>query len=106
MKGLAESPLAKDVRDQAWAQFRSILADKAEEAGRQLVLVNPMNTSQACSNCGVLPSEPKTLSIRTHECAECGLALDRDVNAARNILRLGESRHRLLGCDVRLATSA
>lgn len=90
-KALADSTLAKDVRDQAWAQFASILADKAEEAGRLLVCVNPDNTSQMCSNCNEIVA--KTLSTRMHSCA-CGLTLDRDVNAARNILRLGASRQR------------
>lgn len=89
VKGLADSKLAKDVRDQAWAQFTGILADKAEEAGRSLVLVDPKNTSQMCSGRGRIA--PKRLSVRTHSC-ECGLDLDRDVNAARNILRLGASQ--------------
>jgi putative transposase len=86
---LGRSMLAKDILDQGWAQFRSILSDKAEEAGRQLVLVNPRSTSQTCSGCYRLVS--KTLRVRTHSCSECGLMLDRDVNAARNILRLGAS---------------
>lgn len=89
VKGLADSILAKDVRDQAWGQFARILADKAEEAGRLVVLVNPKNTSQICSGCERLV--PKALGVRTHACS-CGLTLDRDVNAARNILRLGASQ--------------
>jgi len=100
VKGLADSTLAKDVRDAAWAQFTRILTDKAEEAGRQVVLVNPRNTSQRCSGCGALPAERKPLSVRKHVCGECGLRLDRDVNAARNILRLGESEQRTSGCEV------
>ena len=103
VKGLADSFLAKDCRDAAWGQFARILADKAEEAGRQLVRVNPRNTSQMCSGCGAPPAERKTLSIRTHECGECGLTLDRDVNAARNILRLGASQQRTTGCETPLA---
>jgi putative transposase len=87
---LGRSMLAKDVFDQGWAQFRSILSDKAEEAGRQMVLVNPRRTSQACSGCNRLVS--KTLTVRIHSCSHCGLTLDRDVNAARNILRLGASQ--------------
>ncbi len=106
VKGLADSTLAKDVRDAAWGQFTRILTDKAEEAGRTLVLVNPHNTSQTCSGCGALPVERKTLSIRTHVCGRCGLRLDRDVNAARNILRLGESQQRTPGCEVHLPQAA
>lgn len=87
VKGLADSQLAKDVRDQAWSQFRGILADKAEEAGRSLVLVDPRGSSQECSGCGAIVR--KKLSERTHLCT-CGVHLDRDVNAARVILRRGE----------------
>ena len=61
-----------------------MLEYKAEEAGIQVIAVNPSNTTQACSGCGALV--PKELSIRVHTCPNCGLVLDRDVNAARNIL--------------------
>jgi putative transposase len=106
VKALADSTLAKDVRDAAWGQFTRILTDKAEEAGRTLVLVNPRNTSQQCSGCGALPAERKPLSARMHECDECDLQLDRDVNAARNILRLGESQQRTPGCEVHVPRAA
>jgi putative transposase len=59
---------------------------KAEEAGCQLVAVNPANTSQMCSRCGRIVS--KDLNVRVHKCPTCALILDRDVNAARNILFL------------------
>ena len=59
---------------------------KAESAGKQVILVNPQNTSQICSDCG--NTVKKSLSVRTHRCS-CGLVLDRDINAAINILRLG-----------------
>jgi putative transposase len=106
VKKLAESRLAKNVRDAAWAQFARILADKAEEAGRTVVRVDPKDTSQMCCECGELPAERKTLSVRTHECAACGAVLDRDVNAARNILRLGESQQRTTSCGIRLVQAA
>jgi putative transposase len=88
--GLARGPMAKDVTDQGWAAFLTMLEYKAEEAGTRLIRVPPYGTSQACSGCGVMV--PKLLSERTHQCAECGLVIDRDTNAARNILRLGLSR--------------
>lgn len=84
--GLAKGWLAKDVHDQGWGEFVSCLVGKAEEAGREVVLVDPRYTSQACSGCGQIA--PKLLSERTHRC-RCGLELDRDVNAARNVLALG-----------------
>ena len=68
---------------------RPMSADRAECAGRRVVLVNPAYTSQECSNpkCGHIQSIP--LSNRVFACSCCGLEIDRDLNAARNILRLG-----------------
>jgi putative transposase len=81
--------LRKSITDAAWARFLAILGAKAEEAGRRFVKVPPHNTSSTCSGCGRV--EPKVLSERVHICP-CGLALDRDHNAALNVLRLGRSR--------------
>lgn len=77
--------LAKSISDAGWNLFVGILKAKAAEAGRQVIEVDPRNTSQACSGCGVFV--PKPLSQRWHPCPECGASLHRDVNAARNILR-------------------
>ena len=60
---------------------------KAAYAGSKVVLVDPRNTSQICSRCGLVVK--KDLSERVHSCSECGLSMDRDLNAAINILRLG-----------------
>lgn len=60
---------------------------KAEWAARKFVAVNPAYTSQNCSNCGHRQKMP--LSKRVFKCPCCGLVLDRDVNAALNILGLG-----------------
>lgn len=78
--------LRKSILDCAWNQFTQFLSYKAEEAGRDLIRVNPRNTTKMCSKCGVLV--PKPLSQRKHIC-NCGCSLDRDHNAAINILRLG-----------------
>lgn len=94
VRGLSRGILAKSVHDAGWSQFIDILRFKAEEAGRQVVAVNPSGTSQVCSGCGCEPSERKTLAVRTHRCSECGLVLDRDTNAARNILHLAASAKR------------
>ena len=83
---LARSPLAKSVHDAGWSQLLSLLAYKVENTGSQLVAVDPRHTSQRCSECGA--HVQKELSIRVHVCSDCGLTLDRDVNAARNILAL------------------
>ncbi len=79
--------LAKSIQDAAWSQFATFLAYKAAWAGRRCVAVNPAYTSQDCSRCG--HRQKKTLAERVHSCACCGLTLDRDHNAAFNILRLG-----------------
>ncbi|PKL57296.1 MAG: transposase [Methanomicrobiales archaeon HGW-Methanomicrobiales-6] len=79
--------LAKSIADVAWNQFVTITTSKAEDAGSQVILVNPRNTSQMCSRCGMIVV--KNLSDRVHSCPHCGLELDRDQNAAINILRLG-----------------
>jgi putative transposase len=78
--------LAKSIQDAAWNQLVQYTSYKAEEAGRRVVLVDPRNTSKRCSSCGQLVE--KSLSQRIHDCP-CGLRLDRDHNAAINILSLG-----------------
>jgi putative transposase len=83
--GLAAGPLAKHVHDAAWGQFIRILVDKASSAGRQVIAVNPVGTTQNCSRCGTCVS--KGLGDRWHKCHQCGLSLGRDENAARNVLQ-------------------
>ncbi len=80
--------LAKSIADAAWTDLTNKIAYKAENAGRVMVRVNPAYTSQDCSCCGHRQVMP--LSARVYDCPSCGLSLDRDVNAAKNILRLGE----------------
>jgi putative transposase len=82
--------LAKSILDAGWGLLASHLMSKAASAGRVVELVNPKGTSKACSQCGqMVLSLP--LSQRVFHCP-CGLSLDRDENAAWNILRLGQSR--------------
>lgn len=85
--------MRKSIADVAWTQLIEYTCNKAEEAGRMVVLINPRNTSKMCSSCGELVE--KDLSVRVHECPHCGLVLDRDRNAAINILRLGLQSLRL-----------
>lgn len=79
--------LNRSIADVAWRQFLSLLSCKAEWAGRTFVAVNPAWTSQICSSCG--HQEKLALSDRTFLCPCCGLSLDRDINAAKNIYALG-----------------
>ncbi|MEG5042303.1 MULTISPECIES: transposase [unclassified Microcoleus] len=79
---------AKSINDAGWYQFRKWLEYFGVKFGKITVPVNPAYTSQECSNCGTLIK--KSLSMRTHTC-QCGFVLDRDWNAAINILKLALS---------------
>jgi len=78
--------LAKSINDASWYQFRIWLEYFGKVFEKITVAVNPQYTSQECSSCGEIVK--KTLSTRTHVC-KCGCVLDRDENAARNILSRG-----------------
>jgi putative transposase len=78
--------LAKSINDASWYQFRVWIEYFGKVFKRVTVAVNPQYTSQECSSCGVIVR--KTLSTRTHIC-KCGCVMDRDENAARNILSRG-----------------
>ncbi len=80
--------LAKSISDASWSQFREWVEYFGRVFGVGTIAVPPHYTSQECSSCGVMVK--KSLSTRTHTCA-CGTALDRDHNAALNILRIGLS---------------
>jgi putative transposase len=80
--------LAKSISDAGWYQFRVWLEYFGKVFGRATVAVNPAYTSQECSSCSVIVK--KSLSTRTHVC-QCGCVLDRDENAAINILNKGLS---------------
>ena len=80
--------LAKSINDASWYQFRVWLEYFGKVFKRVTVAVNPQYTSQECSSCGEIVK--KSLSTRTHIC-KCGCVMDRDENAARNILSRGLS---------------
>jgi putative transposase len=83
----AKGGLNKSLLDAGWGMFVDMCTSKAEEAGRILLKVSPKFTSQICSTCGTVGK--KDLSERWHSC-DCGAELDRDVNAAINILARGK----------------
>lgn len=83
----AKSGLNKSLADAGLGQFVEILSFKAENAGVKVVKVNPRNTSQFCSNC--LNIVPKELSERWHSCPHCSTELDRDLNSAILIKKVG-----------------
>jgi putative transposase len=97
VSGLARSPLAKSVHDAGWSAFVGMLEYKATKHGRVFIRIGRfVPTTRICSRCGW--RGPKLdLSVRTFRCQRCPLVLDRDVNAARNILAAGRAE-RLTAC--------
>jgi putative transposase len=88
VRNIMKNPkLAKSIADASWSMFFTHLLCKAEEAGREVVRVNPAYTSQTCSACGHRQSMP--LSVRVYECPHCGLVIQRDHNGSLNILAEG-----------------
>ncbi|MFK7697582.1 RNA-guided endonuclease InsQ/TnpB family protein [Paenibacillus sp. HJGM_3] len=86
VQGMARNHhLAKSIADAGWNALIQFVTYKAESAGRQVVRVDPRHTSQHCSVCNKIVK--KTLAERVHHCPHCSTTLDRDVNAAINILR-------------------
>lgn len=85
--------LAKSIMDASWGAFLDILEAKAASAGHQVIRVNPCYTTQKCYRCGEIVQ--KSLSVRTHICPSCGYVEDRDVNAAKNILKVARPGHGL-----------
>ena len=90
MKGKADNPAVVRDRytDASWGMLLNMVRRKAEGAGVLIIEVDPRNTSRTCSRCGHV-KEALPLWQRTYRCHECGLVMDRDRNAAINILGSG-----------------
>ncbi|MGF1524858.1 MAG: RNA-guided endonuclease InsQ/TnpB family protein [Leptolyngbyaceae cyanobacterium] len=95
IKGLARTQLAKSILDAAWGEFLSILQAVAVKRGKHSVEVAAKRTSIECSECGA--EVRRSLSDRVHHCPSCRLIIDRDWNAARNILCRAPG-YQLSGC--------
>lgn len=86
VRGLARTRMARSVHDAGWGLFLRLLGEKAAQYGRGVVVVDRWApTTQPCSVCGC-PGGKKGLGIRVWKCTECGTVLDRDWNAAVNII--------------------
>ncbi len=79
--------LRASISDAGWGLFRRLLVAKAKRTGRLITFVNPAWTSQTCSACGHLNRRYRPLSVREFACERCEYRADRDVNAARVVLR-------------------
>ena len=86
--GARKTGLNRSFAEKSLGKMRTMLVQKAERANGQVYRVRAAFTSQDCSQCGVRKSD-LTLRDRIYRCAVCGMTLDRDVNAARNILAAG-----------------
>ncbi len=96
--------LARHISDAGWSEFRRMLAYKTEWYGSHLVVAPRFfASSKTCSACGAVKDE-LDLSERAYRCAECGMVLDRDLNAARNLAHLvaGSSPDTLNACGGRV----
>ena len=86
--------LSKSISDASWAKFFQWCGNIAERDGFHFHQVNPQDTSQTCSCCGIKSPKKLSLAIRTFDCSFCGTVLDRDHNAALNILFRAAAAHR------------
>ena len=87
--GATKRGLNRSIQAAGWSEFRSMLEYKADWYGREIYVIDRFfPSSQMCSNCGYIDGR-KELSVRTWGCPNCGTSLDRDTNAALNILAAG-----------------
>jgi len=84
VSNMSQGWLGKSINDASWSAFTKVLCYKAESAGCRVAFVDPNNTTQECSGCH--ENVKKDLSERVHHCGHCGLVMDRDLNASKNIL--------------------
>lgn len=86
----AKSGLNKSILDQGWFEFKRQLGYKLDWLGGELILVNPKNTSRCCQECGHVSKENRK-SQASFECVSCGHKDNADLNAAKNILTVGQT---------------
>ena len=88
---LVKTRMAKAVLDSGWGMLKRLLQYKCEHAGRSVAVVSERNTTRDCSCCSAPtgPTGQDNLVVRHWSCPECGTEHDRDVNSAKNILRVG-----------------
>jgi putative transposase len=86
--------LAMSIQDASWSTFVSMLEYKAGWRGAEIRRIGSfLPSSKTCSSCGNV--KELALADRTYECLHCGLVIDRDENAAINILEFSKNEHNL-----------
>lgn len=91
----AKTGLNRSIQDAGWGLLLQMIAYKAEEAGRDVVAVNPAYTSQRCAQCGHVDVANRVTQAE-FRCTSCGHEAHADINAAKNVLRAGRARQRAL----------
>jgi putative transposase len=86
----AKAGLNRSIHDAGWGELRAMIDYKAESAGREVIAVDPRNTSRTCSGCGHVSAGNRHGAV--FRCQRCGHEAHADVNAAENILRAGRAR--------------
>jgi putative transposase len=80
----------RNINDASWGNIKTKLDYKSKWYGNKLVLVPARGTTQTCNNCGNIPEIRVELKDRIYKCEVCGHEMDRDLNAALNILKNGK----------------
>ncbi|MFJ5894028.1 RNA-guided endonuclease InsQ/TnpB family protein [Streptomyces sp. NPDC093064] len=91
----AKAGLNRSILDAGWGQFLTILANKAESAGRLVIEVDARNTSRTCPACGHVAKENRVTQAK-FQCTACGFTANADRVGATNVL----NRAGLVLCDV------
>lgn len=81
----------RNINDASWGDIKTKLEYKSKWYGNKFVLVPARGTTQTCNNCGNVPEVRVELNVRTYKCENCGHEMDRDLNAALNILKSGKA---------------
>ena len=86
----AKAGLNRSIHDAGWGSLVALITYKAEDAGRQVIAVDPRHTSRTCASCGHVSARNRRGAV--FECEACGHEAHADTNAAVNILWAGRAQ--------------
>lgn len=84
-----KTAMNRNMSDLSFGEIKSMFEYKCKWYGNKFILVPARGTTQTCNNCGNIPEERIGLGVTVYECQKCGHKMDRDINAAKNILDIG-----------------